>query len=88
MFNTFVSVLSNVISTSKQKISIIILDKINLEFQVAGGRVIYVILFVKKLVRDQKPIYAKFYDNDGWFKVVKVNRIHYRVIYGLIMFMS
>ena len=81
MFNPFVPVLSNVISTSKQKISIIILDKINLECQVAGGR--DVILFVKKLVRDQKPIYAKFYDNDGWFKVVKVNRIHYRVIYGL-----
>jgi len=68
---------SNVISTNKQKMSILIQRKTNLKSVVSGGD--DVVLFVKKLEKDQKPIIAKFFDETGWFAPVEIKDIHYRV---------
>ena len=72
-------ILSNIISTNKQKLSIIINDTFNMTGPSCGGN--FAILFVKKLEKDQKPIFAKFFDNNGWSEDIEVQKIHYRVYY-------
>lgn len=70
-------IVSNIISTSKQKISILIQKKANLKSLASGGG--DVVLFVKKLEKDQKPIIARFFDDSGWSSSVEIKDIHYRV---------
>ena len=71
--------ISNVISTNKQKMSILIQRKTNLKSVASGGD--DVVLFVKKLEKDQKPLMAKFFDEAGWISSVEIKDIHYRVIF-------
>ena len=42
----------------------------------SGGN--QIALLVKKLEKDQKPITARFYDNQGWVKDVCIERVHYQ----------
>lgn len=74
-------ILSNIISTNRQKISILIQKKTNLKSVCSGGD--DVVLFVKKLEKDQKPILAKFYDDFGWSCIIEIKDIHYRVCFFL-----
>ena len=70
-------IVSQVISTSNQKISILIENKFNLEGSVNGGS--DVCLFVKRLEKDQKPIFAVFFDENGWSQSIEIDNIHYKV---------
>ena len=69
-------IVSNTISTSKQKLTIIIEREINLQDSAAGGS--EVCLLVKRLEKDQKPIFVEFFDDEGWSSSVKIDTIHYK----------
>jgi hypothetical protein len=70
-------IVSSVISTNKQKLSVIVQKTTNLKSVVSGGD--DVVIFVKKLEKDQKPLMAKFFDDCGWARFVEIKEIHYRV---------
>jgi hypothetical protein len=60
-----------------------IIRAVNMYSPVNGGQT--VCLFLKKLEKDQKIIFAKFFDQNGWCKDVKINEssIHNQVKYIL-----
>lgn len=69
--------MSNPISTSKQKLSILIEETSEMSGPMSGGN--RIALFVKKLEKDQKPLMARFYDSSsGWMRDVPVERVHYQ----------
>lgn len=66
------------INNSCRKISLSIISTFNLHSTCDGGS--DVIIFIKKLEKDQKPLRAKFYDSD-WSQIVEIedSKIHYQV---------
>lgn len=75
-FTPYPPVLSKPISTSKQKLSILIQYTSEMSGAMSGGN--QIALLVKKLEKDQKPITARFYDNQGWREDVCIERVHYQ----------
>lgn len=73
-------VVSHIICNSSRKSSLSITRSFNLDSYTVGGS--SVVLFLKKLEKDQKSLHAKFYDDSGWSTVVKINenQIHYQVV--------
>lgn len=76
-FSVCEPVVSNIITSSKQMDSIIIQNYTSLTCKANGG--CDLAMFVKRLEKNQKPLFAKFYDNQGWEENVEIVRIHYRV---------
>ncbi len=72
-------IVSNVISNIHVKTRLQIVRAENMYSPVSGGKT--VVIFLKKLEKDQRNLCAKFYDKNGWSKIVKIseNLIHYRV---------
>jgi hypothetical protein len=70
---------SNIISNSSRKSSLQIIRANNLYSQASGGNLIS--LHLKKLETDQRPLVAKFFDDNGWNAQVLIpeTEIHYRV---------
>ena len=71
--------MSNIISNSSRKSSLQIIRANNLYSQASGGNLIS--LHLKKLETDQRPLVAKFFDDNGWNAQVLIpeTEIHYRV---------
>ncbi|RNA25921.1 embryonic polarity dorsal-like isoform X1 [Brachionus plicatilis] len=71
-------VVSQVISNSSRKITLSIISAFNLNSSCNGGS--DVVIFIKKLEKDQKPLKAKFYDSSGWSSIVDIedSKIHYQ----------
>ena len=71
---------SSIISNSSRKSTLQILRTANMYSPVSGGQ--NVVIFLKKLEKDQKVLSVKFFDDDGWSSTVEIkdNTIHYQVI--------
>ena len=75
-------VVSNIISNSSRKSTLQILRTANMYSTANGGQT--VIIFLKKLEKDQKTLSVKFFDDHGWNSVVDIkdNTIHYQVCFS------
>ena len=72
-------IVSNVISNSSRKTTLQILRTTNLTSASNGGG--QMVIFLKRLEKEQRNLYAKFFDDSGWSTVVKIqeHHIHYQV---------
>jgi hypothetical protein len=72
-------IVSNIISNSSRKSSLQIIRANTLYSQASGGNLIS--LHLKKLETDQRPLIAKFFDDNGWNTQILIpeTEIHYRV---------
>ena len=70
---------SNIISNSSRKSTLQILRTANMYSPASGGQ--NVIIFLKKLEKDQKALSVKFFDENGWSSIVELkdHTIHYQV---------
>lgn len=73
-------VVSQIICNSSRKSTLSIIKSFQMNSPVNGGST--VILFMKKLEKDQKNLKAKFYDDLGWEQLVDISEanIHYQVL--------
>lgn len=71
-------VLSNIICNSSRKSTLQIMRTSNMWSPSNGGA--NVVMFLKRLEKDQKILHVKFYDQEGWSTEVKINdnSIHYQ----------
>jgi hypothetical protein len=71
-------VLSNIICNSSRKSTLQIMRTTNMCSPSNGGG--NIVMFLKRLEKDQKILHVKFYDSSGWSSEVKINdnSIHYQ----------
>lgn len=71
-------VLSNIICNSSRKSTLQVMRASNMCSPSNGGA--NIVMFLKRLEKDQKVIHVKFFDSSGWSSEVKINdnSIHYQ----------